>query len=340
MNHSNELNPATQMMQMITGFWTSCCIYVAAKLDLADHIVKRPQSAEQLAQIINCHPPSLRRLLRALSGAGLFIENENGIFHITALGKTLSADIEGSMKAYVLTQLGDHYLAWGNLLYSVRTGNIAFDNKYGMNIWKYYESHPEEGINFMKAMTGLTATANQYIIPAYDFSKFHTIIDVGGGNGSLLMAVLDAAPDSKGIVFDEDYVVLQTRKTLENKGFSERCQAVGGNFFEKIPGNGDLYLIKKVLHDWDDEKCMQILKACHDAMGKESRLLVIETVLPQGNSPHPGKLQDINMMVMTGGMERTKMEFDQLFLASGMKLKAMHKTGSVSLDILEVVKQN
>lgn len=330
--------PPVQMMQMITGLWTSCCIYAGAKLNIADHLKEKPLTAGQLAEATHSDAPSLYRILRALSSVGVFKENTEHKFELTPLGDTLRSDIPGSMKAMAIAQLGDHYNAWGNLIYSIKTGNIAFDNVEGMSIWKYYETHPDEGVNFMKAMTGVTGAAVMNVLPCYDFSGFKTIVDVGGGNGALLMAVLNAAPQAKGIVFDEEYVVEQTQKTLKEKGFDNRCSAVGGSFFDFIPGDADLYLMKMIMHDWNDEQCLQILSNCSKAMLPVSKLLIIESVIPEGNEPHPGKFMDINMLAMTGGKERTQTEFASLLAKAGLKLSRVIPTHSPMFSIVEVVK--
>lgn len=330
--------PPAQMMQMITGFWTSCCIYNAAKLNIADLLADKPQTIEELAEASRCDAPSLYRVLRALAGVGIFSENGNGEFSNTELSYTLRTDVPGSMKAMALAQLGDHYNAWGNLLYSIKTGNIAFDKVEGMPIWKYYETHPEEGVNFMKAMTGLTKAVAMNVLPCYDFTQFKTITDVGGGNGALLMAVLNEAKDAKGIVFDEEYVVGETEKALAATEFAGRCEVAAGSFFDFIPEGSDAYLMKMVLHDWNDEQSLAILNNCSKAMKPGSKLLVLESVIPEGNAFHPGKFMDINMMAMTGGRERTEKEFTTLFAKAGLKLSRVIHTHSPMFSILEVVK--
>lgn len=330
--------PPVQMMQMITGFWTSCCIYNAAKLDIADLLAVKPQTAEQLAEATHSDAPSLYRVVRALASAGIFNENEKGEFSNTPLGDTLQSNVPGSMKAMAITQLGDHYDAWGNLLYSIKTGNTAFDKVEGMSVWKYYETHPEEGINFMKAMTGLTGAAIMNVLPVYDFSAFKTIIDIGGGNGALLMAILNEAKDAKGIVFDEEYVVNEIQKQIAAKGFAERCSTEAGSFFDFIPKDADAYLMKMILHDWNDESSIKILNNCSAAMKPGSKLLVIEAVIPEGNIPHPGKFLDINMMAMTGGKERTEKEFAALFAKAGLKLSRVIPTHSPMFSVIEVMK--
>jgi hypothetical protein len=338
MNDPQQLPSPVQMLQMITGFWTSCCIYNAAKLDIADLLGGKPQTIEQLAETTHCDAPSLYRLLRALASKGIFSENEKGEFSNTPLSETLKSNIPGSMKAMAIAQLGDHYNAWGNLLYSIKTGNIAFDEVEGMPVWQYYETHPEEGINFMKAMTGMTGTAIINVLPAYDFSGFKTIVDVGGGNGAMLMAVLNTAKEATGIVFDQEYVLHETSNELAAKGFAARCSTQAGSFFDFVPEGADAYLMKMVLHDWNDEQSLIILNNCRKAMKADSKLIVIESVIPAGNTPHHGKLLDINMLVMTGGKERTEQEFAALFSRAGLKLSKIIPTHSPMFSIVEVVK--
>jgi len=330
--------PPAQMLQMITGFWTSCCIYSAAKLDIADQLAKRPQTAAELAESTHCHAPSLNRVMRALVSSGIFSKNEQGEFENNALSETLRSNVPGSMKAMAIAQLGDHYDAWGNLIYSIKTGKTAFDKVEGMPVWKYYETHPEEGQNFMQAMTGLTGAVIKNVIPEYDFSDMDTIVDVGGGNGALLMAVLKSAPHAKGIVFDEEYVVEKTTEELAKKGFDGRCSTAAGSFFDFIPKDADGYLMKMVLHDWNDEQSLQILNNCRQAMKPGSKLLVIESVIPEEDTPHPGKYMDINMLAMTGGMERTEDEFASLFQKAGLKLSRVIHTHSPLFSIIEATK--
>lgn len=330
--------PPVQMMQMITGFWTSCCIYSAAKLNIADHLKDKPQTADQLAETTHSDAPSLYRVLRALSSVGVFKENEQQQFELTPLGNTLQSDVQGSMKEMAIAQLGDHFNAWGNLMYSIKTGHTAFDNIEGMSVWKYYEMHPDEGVNFMKAMSGVTGAVIQHVLPEYDFTNFQTIVDVGGGNGALLKAVLDKAPQARGIVFDEEYVIEETKRLLKQKGYDTRCETAAGSFFDFIPANADAYLMKMVLHDWNDQECLQILSNCNKAMKPGSKLLVLDAVIPEGNEPHPGKFMDINMLAMTGGRERTAKEFAHLFAQAGLKLSRIIPTHSPMFSIVEVIK--
>src|SRR6185436_9506519 len=231
--------PPAQMMNIISAYWTSSCVYVAAKLNIAALLSEGPMTSAQIAKATETHEPSLFRMLRALSSAGVFQETAPRTFANTPLSETLRSGVPGSMRAMAIAQLGDHFRAWSNLLFSIKTGGIAFDETEGMDIWAYYNSHPAEGVNFMEAMTGLTQAVAHALSGSYDFKGLRTIVDVGGGNGALLTSVLKMAPDAKGIVFDEPYVVEETKKRLAEQGFSDRCSVAGGSFFESMPKGAD-----------------------------------------------------------------------------------------------------
>jgi len=335
MDQQQQVPPPAQMMQMITGFWVSCCVYTAARLNLAHYLGETPMSAEELAAATESHAPSMFRLLRALASVGVFSRNAEGKFELTPLGDTLRPSVPGSMRAMAIAQLGDHYRAWGELQHSVKTGGVAFDHVEGMPVWRYYETHPEDGLNFMQAMTGLTQGAIMNIVPAYDFSRFGVIVDVGGGNGALLTAVLGAAPQARGIVFDEDYVVKETARCLAQAGLNGRCGVAAGSFFDDPVPEADAYLLKMILHDWDDEKSVDILKNIARSMRPGGRVLVMESVIPESDQPHPGKFMDINMLAMTGGRERTEAEFAELFRRGGLKLSRVVHTHSPLFSVVE-----
>ncbi|HMG67230.1 MAG TPA: methyltransferase [Chitinophagaceae bacterium] len=327
--------PAVQIFQMITGFWASCCMYVAAKLNIPDLLAEKSKTATQLADETHTHVSSLYRLLRALCSVGIFSENDKGEFELTPLGNTLRADVPGSLKALTIMTFDDHYGAWGNLLAAVQTGEIAFDNLHKIPVWKYYEEHRENGINFNRAMSEITQTAILHILPAYDFTSLETIVDVGGGNGALLCAILKNATNTTGIVFDTIQAKQQALQNIENNNLGQRCSFEEGNFFEKIPPGASAYLMKSILHDWDDENSKKILINVGDAMPKGSKLLIIEAVIPEKNIPHPGKFMDINMLVMTGGKERTATEWKALIESAGLKFSQIVSTQSPMFSIVE-----
>lgn len=335
---SLEVPTPDAMLQMISGFWVSRVIYIVAKLGIADYLDDSPKTAEELAAITKTHAPSLYRVLRASASVSIFTEDDKGKFALTPLAKTLQTNSPGSSRFFAITVTGqDHYLGWSNLLHSVKTGEIAFDHIAGMNIWQYYKQHPEDGNDFNQAMTNWTAIGVEAIISSYDFCQFQTVIDIGGGQGSLLTAILKANPTLKGIVFDLPTVTPDAKLHLEQTGISDRGTVISGSFFESIPQGGNAYLLKHIIHDWDEEKAVTILKNCHQAMAEQGKLLLFETVIPPRNEQSFSKLLDINMLVMTGGQERTGEEYRTLLAAAGFQLTQIIPTPS-PLSIIEAVK--
>jgi hypothetical protein len=330
--------PAVQMFQMITGFWTSCCIYVAAQLNIADLLAKNPKTASQLADETQTHAPSLYRLIRTLSSFGVFYENEKNEFELTPLGCTLRTGVPGSLKYHAIMNLHYHYNAWGNLLQAVKTGEIAFDNLHKMSVWEYYEKDKEGIENFNKAMNGVTQMVVPAVVAAYDFSAFETIVDVGGGDGTLLCGILKNNEKSKGIVFDLLHAKQQALMNIELNKLQERCLFREGSFFENVPCGASAYIMKSVLHDWDDEHSKKILSKLFEAMPRGGKLLMIEYVIPERNVPHPAKLMDINMLVMTGGRGRTAKEWQELIEETGLKFLKIIPTQSPMFPIIETEK--
>jgi hypothetical protein len=324
-----QLPPPVQMMQMITGFWVSQAIYVAAKLRLADLVKDQPQTAVQLAEATGTHAPSLYRLLRALASVGIFAEDEERRFVLTPLAETLRSDLPGSLRAFAQSELGsEHFTAWGNLMHSVRTGEIAFDNHYRQNVWQYYAEHPEDAQTFNESMSGLTQMFNQAFLAAYDFSGINKLVDIGGGAGGLLSAVLAKYPTMRGVLFDLPHVIAEAGPLIEAAGVRDRCELDSRDFFQEVTAGGDVYILKFILHDWDDERSTVILRNIHKAMTDEGKLLVAEMVVAPANQPDFCKLMDVNMLVMTGGRERTAEEFEQLFAQAGFQLTRIIPTSS------------
>ena len=252
---------------MISGFWVSQMVLVAAKLGLADLITDQPKTAAELAQASGTHVPSLYRVLRGLASVGVFAEDSQGRFVSTPLAETLRRDAPGSMRAFAMAELGqEHFKAWGNLLHSVRTGEIAFDNHFGQPVWEYYAQNPEDAEVFNDAMTGVTEMVNAAVVPAYDFSGFGKIVDIGGGHGALLAAILKASPASRGVLFDLPHVAEGAKARFAAEGVSDRCEIVSGDFFKAVTEGGDAYVMKFILHDWDDEKSVAIMKNIRRAM--------------------------------------------------------------------------
>jgi hypothetical protein len=338
MERKKHLKSSNLVMKTLTDHWVSCCVYVAAKLTIADQLVDAPQHISALALANNCHEGALYRVLRALASNGVFTETTTGTFAMTDTASSLLSNGPESGRSFLLAELGEFYHPWGNLLHSVKTGEVAFDNYYKFNLWQYYNANPEEGVNFNQAMSQLTRYVDKSIIEAYDFSVADTIVDIGGGSGALLSAVLEVAPGSKGILFDQPEVAREAAARFVANGLSDRCIAQGGSFFDAVPAGADLYMMKYILHDWSDENVIRILTSCAVAMKTGSKLLVIDSVIPEDNEPNIGKLMDVNMLVVTGGRERTAVEFDYLFKETGFLINRIIELHELDFNLIETVK--
>lgn len=325
------------LMDMINGFRISQAIFVAASLGLADLLVGGPQQAEELAQLTNTHAPSLYRLLRALASVGIFAENTGGRFELTPLAELLRTDVTGSLRGWaLLTGEPSGWPVWADLLYSVRTGEAAFRRLYGTSVWHYREEHPEANKIFNDAMTSLSTQDTDGIVAAYDFSGMHTIVDVAGGHGALLVAILRANPQMRGVLFDRAHVVAGAQAVLHAGGVADRCRTVSGDMFTEVPADADAYILKSIIHDWYDDRAVAILRHCRKAMPSHARLLIAERVIPAGNSPHPGKFMDLHMLVAVEGRERTAAEFDALLAASGFAMTRIIATGG-PMNVIEAI---
>ena len=314
-------------------------IYVAARLELADHLKHGPRTAEELATAAEVQAPALYRVLRALASVGIFTETKNKRFKLTPLAVTLQKAVPGSMRAAAL-MLGEKYLevSWAQLLHGVKTGETPFHKVHGVPLFEYLEKHPEDLRIFGEAMTNVSSTENPAIAAAYRFSGIRTLVDVGGGNGSLLATILKANSKLKGVLFDLPSVSARANQDrhVTAKGIAERCTLKSGNFFAAVPKGGDAYIMKRTLHDWDDERCAKILSNCHNAMSEKGKVLVVDAVIAAGNEPDRGKLLDIQMLII-GGRERTKQEFATLFRRAGLKLTRVLPT-KCPLSIVEGVR--
>jgi O-methyltransferase domain/Dimerisation domain len=314
-----SLPPAT-LLQMMTGYWVSQALHVAAKLGIADLLADGPVDCEDLAAATDTHAPSLQRVLRALASVGVFTEVSPGSFALTPLAELLRTETPGSMRALAIMYAEEQYRAWGELLHSVRTGETAFEQQFGMGYFEYLAQHPESDRVFNEAMTGWTHQLVGAVVDTYDFSAFKTVVDVGGGYGALLAAILQNNSGMRGILFDLPHVVASAEEQLAATEVADRCTFVGGDFFAEVPAGGDAYVLSQILHDWDDERCMAILGQCRRAMPDHGKLLVVELVLPEGDEPFLGKWLDLHMLVLLGSRERTAAEYDTLFRAAGFKL--------------------
>jgi SAM-dependent methyltransferase len=318
------------MIRLVTGFWVSRALYIAATLGIADLLQDEPKAIGELAQATGSHAPSLYRVLRTLASVGVFAEDAPGRFALTPLGATLQSAGPGSLRAWVSVQLGaEHYQAWGEALHSVHTGEIAFEHVFGMGVWPYRAQHREHATLFDEAMANLTGLYQAAVVSSYVFAQFDTIVDVGGGDGGLLIAILTANPRVQGVLFDLPHVAAKAERRIAAAGLAGRCRVVAGDAFAAVPEGGDAYLLSRVIHDWDDARAIALLQSCHRAMGAAGRLLLIEGIVPAGNAPDLSKLFDLNMLVLAGGRERTAAEYQAVLAAAGFALVHVIPTPSV-----------
>jgi O-methyltransferase domain/Dimerisation domain len=337
-NPTTALPLPETLMQMITGTWVSQAIYVAAKLKIADLLKDGAKTSKELATLTNVDANSLYRILRALSSIGLFSEGDNRCFELTPMAEYLRSDIPESLNAIAIMMGGEpwHWQPWGDILYSVKTGKSAFDHIFQMPVFSYLDQNPEAAAIFDACMTSFTTKDSVEIAANYDFSSIHTLVDIGGGQGKLLAHILESNPSLQGILYDLPAVVAGANQYLDK--FKQRTQIVSGSFFESVPSGGDAYIMKHIIHDWDDERAIAILKNCHQVMPKNGKLLVVEDVLPPANQPSMGKLLDLEMLLMTsGGRERTETEFKELFAAAGFNLTRIVSAG-IAAKVIEGVK--
>lgn len=326
-------SPKQKLLQMITGYWLSQSIHVAAKLGIADLVKDQPRTAEDLARATRTHAQALHRLLRALASVGVFAEDTQGRFCLTDMARCL-LDEPASQRAVAIMMGDEHYASWAQLLYCVQTGKPAFDHIYGKPIFQYLSEHAEQARIFDAAMTGFHGEETQTMIDSYDFRPFNKIVDIGGGNGSVLSAILKRTPNAHGILFDLDGVIGRAKENLAKAGLANRCQTVAGSFFKSVAAGGDAYLMRHILHDWTDEQCRTILGNIRQVIPPNGKLLVIEMVIPSGNDAHFGKLLDLNMLVLPGGQERTEVEYRKLLQSTGFKLERIVPT-KTNVSVIE-----
>jgi hypothetical protein len=321
---------------MIQGAWLTQAIYVATRLGIADALGDGALTADEVAHRVGVDPGATYRVMRALASNGV-LKLRRGRFRLTRVGQALRTDHQGSM-APMAAMVGsaEHWEHWGSLLHSVQTGGTAVEELRGAPIFEYLETNPAYAAVFNDAMTGVSAVAIEMAVPLYDFTDRKLIVDVGGGHGALLAAVLARAPQASGILFDLPSVVDGAGALLDQAGVADRCTLEGGSFFEAVPDGADAYLLKAVIHDWDDEKSLTILRNVRTAIAADGKLLLMELVLPEGAPRHPGMLVDLEMLVHAGGRERTASEYRDLLYRTGFRLSRVIPTAG-PMSIVEAV---
>ena len=312
--------PPVVLLRMMTGYWQAKALAVAAELGLADLLRDGPRTTASLAEICKVDADGLHRLLRALASVGVFVQTEQDSFALTPMADLLRSDRPDSMRALARMYGSEQYQAWSGLLDSIRDGVPAFGRVFGTSYFDYLAAHPDASSIFNDAMTGWTAQLSDAVVAAYDFSGSGRVVDVGGGSGLLLATILTAAPALQGTLFELSHVAEQADAYLRATPIGDRCAVVAGDFFDAVPDGGSFYVLAQILHDWDDDHCVKILRNCREAMLPGAKLLIIEQVIPPRNEPSLGKWLDLHMLVLVGGRERTEAEYASLLRAGDLKL--------------------
>ncbi len=325
---SDQINqappPAAQLMQIMFGIIPTLAIGVAAKFGIADFLKDGAKTADELAVLAGVHSRSLYRLLRATASVGVFSEDAKGRFSLTPLAQPLRSDAPDSVRSFAIFYSDDwHMRVWAELNYSVQHGAPAFDRIHGREFFPYLEENPVHAQIFNDAMTSNSAAACGAVLAGYDFSGINKLVDVGGGHGLLLSSIMGKYPQMSGVLYDAQSVIDGATGLI-----SERCEAVGGDFFASVPAGGDAYIMKHIIHDWDDEHSLKILRNCHESMTEGGKVLVVEMVIPPGDTPSLGKFLDLEMLLFLRSFERTEAEYRALFERAGFEITRIVPTPS------------
>jgi hypothetical protein len=327
--HPEGPPPPVALLQLMNGYWVTQSIAVAAELGIADELADGPLTATELAGRCGADEQSLGRLLRALAMIGVFAEESDGRFGLAPMGSFLRDDAPGSLRALARMRGSEwQWSAWRQLGHSIRTGETALDHVYGKPLFEYLAEHHEEGETFSRAMTSHASQMHTAVADAYELPADATVVDVGAGHGTLIRAILERNAGADAVVFDVREVVAGARSWLDRNGLAHRCAFHAGDFFESVPAGGDVYVLSHIVHDWDDEQAVRLLRNCRAAMEPHARLAVCEMVVPDGPEPHFSKLLDLEMLVNTGGRERTLPEYERLFRQAGFELTRVVPTAT------------
>ena len=333
----DHVPPPQQMFQHITAYWVTQLMGTAARLGLADCLESGPLTVAEIASKAGANSDALYRVMRACTAVGVFTEQANKIFVNNSLSQTLRSNVPGSMRDFAIAQSAPgHWRPWEQLTEAVKSGKSTAHAALGQDLFEWYGTHPEEGAAFTGAMHNLAALVAADVTQAIDFSTVGRVVDVGGANATLVSAVLRAFPNIRGVLLDLAHVVEAVKKTLAASGLAERCEAVGGDFFKAVP-MGDVMLLKQILHDWNDEQCVDILRHCAESLPQGGRVLVVEMIISEDGKPSPAHLMDVNMLVLLPGKERTATEYGKLFAAAGLTPGRVLPTHS-PFSIVEAIK--
>jgi SAM-dependent methyltransferase len=319
--------PALLLRRLIGSYRITHAIKAAAQLSITDHLGERPQGAEELAARLHLNPQALSRLLRTLVSLGLLADAGDGLFTLTPVGACLRRDAPDGMRAWALCEGAEYYQgAWMNLPHAVETGETAFEHTHGETFYQYLARHPETGHDFSQAMLDYARLIATAVVAGYDFARVRRVVDIGCSHGHLLTAILQATPTVSGVLFDRPEIIERAEESLRGTELAERAELVAGDFFESLPAGGDLYILSRILMDYDDDASVRLLQNCHRAMAPGGRVLIVQLLMPeQGDGKAPARLfeaavSDLNMLVLTGGRERTEAEYRTVLGRAGFRL--------------------
>ncbi|MFF6994324.1 methyltransferase [Streptomyces sp. NPDC008313] len=321
--------PSARVLQLATSSWMAAAVSAAAELGVADALADGARPADEIARSVGAHPPTCYRLLRACAALGLFEEREGRVFALTEVGDALRDDSPHSMRNFARwVGLAADRTTWTGLADSVRTGGPAFERVHGQDVWEYMRDRADVSAVFDDAMTEASCRLIAPVVDAYDFGGIGTLVDVAGGHGALLAAVLAAHPDTRGLLYDRPDVVAGAKRTFQDRGLDDRVEIAAGDFFDSVPAGKDAYLLSNVIHDWDDEPSLRILTNCRRALAEDGRVLLVEAVMPERDGLSPTvTLMDLNMLVLCGGKQRTESEFAELLGRAGLRLTRVVPAG-------------
>ena len=333
----DHVPPPQQMFQHITAYWVTQLVGTAARLGLADCLEAGPLKVAEIATRVGANPDALYRVMRACTAAGVFTEQPDKTFTNNELSETLRSNVSGSMRDFAnAVSAPGHWRPWEQLTEAVRSGKSTAYAALGHELFDWYATHPEEGAAFTGAMHNLAQMVAGELTQAMDFSTVGRVVDVGGANATLVSAVLHAFPNTRGVLLDLPNVVEAVKKALAASGLADRCETVGGDFFKAVP-KGDVMLLKQILHDWNDEQCVNILHHCAESLPQGGCVIVVEMIISEDGKPSPAHMMDVNMLVLLPGKERTATEYGKLFTAAGLKLDRVLPTHS-PFSILVAIK--
>ncbi|MBL8630041.1 MAG: hypothetical protein JNM81_10460 [Rhodospirillaceae bacterium] len=330
MTDQTAVPPHIALLRISGSVMLARCIGVVAELGLADGVAAAPKTAIELAAETKSHPGAMYRALRYLASNGIFAEDAQGRFTNTDISNLLRTGIPGSMRDSVRQSWQDvMWDTYKKIPHTIRTGEPAFTEAFGADFFDYLSAHPDIGARFDAAMAMQSAPENAAVARAYPFGDFKSVVDVAGGRGGFMTELLKTYPNLRGVLFDQQYVLDQPNH-VRDAGLLTRCELVGGSFFETVPQGGDVYVLKRILHDWDDDTAVRILKTCAKAMSSRAKIVVVDAVIKPGNDPDPNKALDMGMMILLKGRERTADDFAKVYAAAGLQLTRIIPTGAPS----------